>query len=731
MASTGPSAMTARSRSVTTVAISMIVSDSGLSPVISRSIHTRKSLLGIGAKPTGGPRARAPACRHRRTRAHRPPVHRARCGSREYRAVPRSRRGNELLPRPRRSNWLPGSTRGPRLRPGDHRDRARRAAPGRSRRAGKDVPLARSSGRDSYRRSRSPRHRPVIRPRTEATHRAAVRSRWRTAPLPSACGSAGSATPPRALQPMPLPAPARPGGPPGGGGTPYAARSSAQRRGAPAAPRSNGQGAANVASRTQKGSFIPGGSCSPAVTLAIFSWTRASSLCTASLAAAAIRSSSISRSSELTAGSIWTRFTSWRPFMVIFTMPPPASPITSIPAISACAFCMLACIAWACFIRLLKLPRMGSPVRRTGRRCFENASFYRPDGIGEHCRPKTLPQPLDGGVFVERPPRGGELGLACAPGDERRGLGACRAGGLEFDADALAEIARESLDETFLRRRCAQQLVARIERETHDGPLPADERAVTRELAASTGELEILDDRTPRITSGRRGAGRGPRRGGRKRRRCGRWCTRRRRGWGRRLVACWPPLRHRPGARRLCRGAKGDHAQQRHLEAAARVRSERQIALADDCGLIEELHVLRRKSLRELCQKLGRVQLIARVVAHCLLQADPDQESRELIEQLRVIGSEFLERLHVAQQLHRVPCREQSGDAQHLIARDGAEHGTRLALIRLARAECDQLIEQRERITHAAVGGLRDERQRGRLERHAFLGEDMLQLRGD
>src|SRR5213076_1056307 len=40
--------------------------------------------------------------------------------------------------------------------------------------------------------------------------------------------------------------------------------------------------------------------------------------------------------------------------MVTFTMPPPASPTTSMLPISAWAFCMLACIAWACFNNLMK-----------------------------------------------------------------------------------------------------------------------------------------------------------------------------------------------------------------------------------------------------------------------------------------------------------------------------------------------------------------------------------------
>src|SRR5207248_373345 len=108
----------------------------------------------------------------------------------------------------------------------------------------------------------------------------------------------------------------------------------------------------------QNGNFIPGGSCRPAVRLAIFSCTRASTLWTASFTAAAIKSSSISRSSPTTVGSICTRFTSCRPLIMTLTIPPPDSPVTSMLAISAWAFSMLACMAWACFIRSLKLPRM-------------------------------------------------------------------------------------------------------------------------------------------------------------------------------------------------------------------------------------------------------------------------------------------------------------------------------------------------------------------------------------
>src|SRR5687768_13067773 len=49
MARLGPSAITLSSLSVTTVAISMMTSISGLRPVISRSIHTRWLSLGMQA----------------------------------------------------------------------------------------------------------------------------------------------------------------------------------------------------------------------------------------------------------------------------------------------------------------------------------------------------------------------------------------------------------------------------------------------------------------------------------------------------------------------------------------------------------------------------------------------------------------------------------------------------------------------------------------------------------
>src|SRR6266705_7192979 len=73
----------------------------------------------------------------------------------------------------------------------------------------------------------------------------------------------------------------------------------------------------------QNGSLKPGGSGRPAVRPAIFSCDAASTLRTASLIAAATRSSSISLSSPSKLGSMLTRFTSRLQVIVTLTMPAP------------------------------------------------------------------------------------------------------------------------------------------------------------------------------------------------------------------------------------------------------------------------------------------------------------------------------------------------------------------------------------------------------------------------
>src|SRR6201996_4121565 len=100
----------------------------------------------------------------------------------------------------------------------------------------------------------------------------------------------------------------------------------------------------------QNGSLNPGGSGRPEVIPPIFSCAVASALRTASLNAAATRSSSMSLSQASRLASIDTRRTSFLQVIVTLTRPAPDCPSTSISASCSCIFFMFSCICWACFI---------------------------------------------------------------------------------------------------------------------------------------------------------------------------------------------------------------------------------------------------------------------------------------------------------------------------------------------------------------------------------------------
>src|SRR5690606_42158535 len=104
-------------------------------------------------------------------------------------------------------------------------------------------------------------------------------------------------------------------------------------------------------------SFMPGGSGMPAVAAPIFSCEAALALLTASLNAAATRSSAIS-GSDSTLGSMRTLRHSMRPVSVTDTIPPPALPVTSRLASSSCTRFMSSCIFCACCISWAMVPRM-------------------------------------------------------------------------------------------------------------------------------------------------------------------------------------------------------------------------------------------------------------------------------------------------------------------------------------------------------------------------------------
>src|SRR6185437_11932585 len=110
----------------------------------------------------------------------------------------------------------------------------------------------------------------------------------------------------------------------------------------------------------QNGSFIPGGSCKPCVSSAIFCCIICSALVLASLCAVTIRSSSTVTSSSLNSeGSIFSPCISPLPLRVTLTRPPPERPSTVARPASSCSSAILRCISSAFFI----MPRKSTITR--------------------------------------------------------------------------------------------------------------------------------------------------------------------------------------------------------------------------------------------------------------------------------------------------------------------------------------------------------------------------------
>src|SRR5690606_33981863 len=221
----------------------------------------------------------------------------------------------------------------------------------------------------------------------------------------------------------------------------------------------------------QNGIFMPGGRFMPAVAAAIFSADSVLTLLTASLNAAAIRSSAIS-GSDSTLGSIRTLRHSMRPDRVTSTMPPPAPPVTSRLASSSwarftpsCIFCAC-CISWAMFPRMVFLRVWGSIV-------VEGA-----DRVGHDAGARAREQPLHVGISQERAFGLALAGVTLALVALLQGLPAGRRRGSEADRRRGTEMGRQRIGQLLDQERCLQVVIGRRQREFEHAVGIADECSV-------------------------------------------------------------------------------------------------------------------------------------------------------------------------------------------------------------------------------------------------------------
>src|SRR6185437_11519343 len=98
---------------------------------------------------------------------------------------------------------------------------------------------------------------------------------------------------------------------------------------------------------------------------------------------------------------------------------------------------------------------------------------------------------------------------------------------------------------------------------------------------------------------------------------------------------------------------------------------------------------------------------------------------------LSIVRCPLFEGAGIPHELSGIGGGEALRQLQHVVAGDRAEHGTGLSLTGTSATEGDELIEKRQTIPHAAVGGLRNEREAGRLEPNAFLLQNGAQVGGN
>ena len=253
--------------------------------------------------------------------------------------------------------------------------------------------------------------------------------------------------------------------------------------------------------------------------------------------------------------------------------------MTSMVAISSWAFFMLACSAIACFI-MFPPPRIVClliySVGRTDSGC---SVAPKRDFISRTVGSSSSERRAASSASAERR---SPCWPAFRPAARRRRTRASRARRDISPAPARACSTCGGVRATFGSTREAQRIAAML-----------DERAIGRELASRAADIEIADDARPlhRID-------------GTCRRRPHDGRDRRRRNRGARGAACRPRAASTgSGSRAAPSRAKRQHAHQRHLEAGARIRRERQIAAAEDGGLVVELHVFGADLRRQLVRR--------------------------------------------------------------------------------------------------------------------------------
>ena len=197
------------------------------------------------------------------------------------------------------------------------------------------------------------------------------------------------------------------------------------------------------------------------------------------------------------------------------------------------------------------------------------------------------------------------------------------------------------------------------------------------------------------------------------------------------------PLRYRRGSLRGRRGGTApvgherDHAQQAHGETGVVIRRQRQILPTVHRYLVVELHIFGAQPLRQRKQALPVRQFVGQRLGRNLGQRDAVQQRCQILQ--RTVEGDVA-RFHVAgcrQRRRRVSLgnRFQHSVKKTIVHR--AEHGAHRRLAHIPRRVGNRLVQQRQRVAHAAAGGCRNEPERRILALDLLFCHHALQVLRD
>ena len=136
-----------------------------------------------------------------------------------------------------------------------------------------------------------------------------------------------------------------------------------------------------------------------------------------------------------------------------------------------------------------------------------------------------------------------------------------------------------------------------------------------------------------------------------------------------------------------------------------------QVALAHERNLVVELQVLGGYGRREATHGLDVTALVVVRDARRLGNRHPLGQACQLVQGGDVVRHTFVQGRHFRQQRGRVPLGQILQQTYRVLLVDGAQHGPHVGVAQPALAVGRSLVEQRERVAHAAVRGPREQLQ--------------------